>query len=93
MERVTLSHNCKTQGSSDWGEPVPSEGVGSTTPTLKAQGILKKKVKKDSKTQNPKKLQSLLREKKAGCGNTKGWGGEVGTGRSGGQHRSTAFYD
>lgn len=68
--------------------PVPGECM----PTLKARGILEK-AKKDSKTQKPKKLLSLLREKKARCGNTKEWGGEVGTGRSGGQQRSTGFYD
>lgn len=93
MERITESHNCKSQRSSDWGEPVPSEGMDSTTPTLKAQGISEKKTKKDSKTQKPQKLLFLLREKKAVCGNTKGWGGDVRVGRSGGQQRSTGFYD
>lgn len=89
MERIKESHNSKLRDHLIGGMPVPGECM----PTLKARRVLEKKAKKDPKTQKPKKLLSLLREKKARCGNTKERGREIGIGRSGGQQRSTGFYD
>lgn len=57
--------------------PVPSEFTDSTTPTLKAQGILEKRVKRIVNIKWPRKMLSLLRERKGVAEAQRGRGGEI----------------